>query len=117
MVITIYGPNETTSQGNTPSPDLLALQLSPGKVYVKGYEVETINTIFVDVPKPRTTQQELDTTIPFAFGNQIELNNVYGGTQVGYGSSSQVTLYSKRTASPGTASGIPIGVARVYDMR
>ena len=113
----IYGPNETTSQGNTPSPDLLALQLSPGKAYVKGYEVETINTIFVDVPKPRTTQQELDTTIPFAFGNQIELNNVYGGTQVGYGSSSQVTLYSKRTASPGTASGIPIGVARVYDMQ
>ena len=29
----------------------------------------------------------------------------------------QVTLYSKRTASPGTASGIPIGVARVYDMQ
>ena len=84
----VYGPNETTSQGNTPSPDLLALQLSPGKAYVKGYEVETINTAFVDVPKPRTTQQELDTTIPFAFGNQIELNNVYGGTQVGYGSSS-----------------------------
>ena len=27
----VYGPNETTSQGNTPSPDLLALQLSPGK--------------------------------------------------------------------------------------
>ena len=113
----IYGPNETTSQGNTPSPDLLALQLSPGKAYVKGYEVETINTVFVDVPKPRTTQQELDTTIPFSFGNQIELNNVYGGTQVGYGSSSQVTLYNERTASPGTANGIPIGVARVYDMQ
>ena len=80
--IGVYGHNETTSQGNTPSPDLLALQLSPGKAYVKGYEVETINTIIVDVPKPRTTQQEQDTTIPFAFGNQIELNNVYGAPKL-----------------------------------
>jgi hypothetical protein len=113
----VYELNQLTKQGNTPSDNLLTLQVSPGKAYVRGYEVETLNTINLDLLKPRTTNSVINTTIPFSLGNQFEINNVYGGIKVGFGTTSQVNLYSKRTTTQGTASGIPIGIARVYDFK
>jgi hypothetical protein len=113
----VYNPGQLTREGNTPSNDLLALQISPGKAYVKGYEVETLITINADLEKPRTTETVKDTTVPFSLGNQVELNNVYGTLPVGFGVSSQVTLYSERTVTPGLPAGIPIGIGRVYDLK
>ena len=113
----VYNLNQLTKQGNTPSDDLLTLQISPGKAYVRGYEVETLNTINLDLNKPRTTDKVESTTIPFSLGNQFELNNVFGGLNVGFGTTSQVNFYSRRTATQGVASGIPIGVGRVYDLK
>ena len=113
----VYRADQLTQQGNTPSDDLLSLQISPGKAYVKGYEVETLITVTADLEKPRTTQAVDNTTVPFSLGNQFEINNVYGTVPVGFGVTSQVTLYSQRTSSPGTESGIPIGVARIYDLK
>ena len=113
----VYNPNQLTKQGNVPSDDLLTLQISPGKAYVKGYEVETLLTINADLEKPRTTEIVKDVTVPFSLGNQIEINNVYGTIPVGFNTTSTVTLYSKRTQTPGVSSGIPIGVGRVYDLK
>jgi len=113
----VYSLGQLTREGNTPSNDLLALQISPGKAYVKGYEVETLLTINADLEKPRTTESVKDTTVPFSLGNQVEINNVYGTLPVGFGASSQVTLYSERTVTPGLPSGIPIGIGRVYDLK
>ena len=113
----VYNPRQLTKQGNTPSDDLLTLQISPGKAYVKGYEVETLITVNADLEKPRTTESVKDITIPFTLGNQVELNNVYGTIPVGFGTTSQVTLYSQRTVTPGLPAGIPIGVGRVYDLK
>ena len=113
----VYNPGQSTKQGNTPSDDLLTLQISPGKAYVKGYEVETLITVNADLEKPRTTETVKDTTVPFSLGNQVEVNNVYGTIPVGFGSSSRVTLYSNRTSTAGLPAGIPIGVGRVYDLK
>jgi len=113
----VYNRNQLTKQGNSPSEDLLTLQISPGKAYVRGYEVETLNTINLDVNKPRTTDKVESATIPFSLGNQFELNNVFGGLSVGFGTTSQVNFYSNRTSTQGVASGIPIGVGRVYDLK
>jgi hypothetical protein len=113
----VYNLGQLTKQGSIPSDDLLTLQISPGKAYVKGYEVETLVTVNADLEKPRTTTTVNDITVPFSLGNQVELNNVYGSIPVGFGSTSQVTLYSRRTATPGLPSGIPVGVARVYDLK
>ena len=113
----IFQYNQLTKQGNTPSEDLLTLQISPGKAYIRGYEVETLNTINFDLPKPRTTSSVKNTTLPFSLGNQLEINNVFGGVKVGFGTTSQVKLYSKRTSTPGSAAGIPVGIARVYDLK
>ena len=52
----IYTSEQKTGQGNTPSDDLMVMQVSPGKAYVKGYKIERIASAFLDVPKPRTTK-------------------------------------------------------------
>jgi hypothetical protein len=111
----IYNENQLTSQGNIPSDNLLTLQISPGKAYVRGYEVETTNTTNIDVLKPRSTETESDTTIPFNLGNQIPVNNVFGTLPIGYGTT--VKLFSNRTTSPGTSSGLEIGLAESYDLK
>jgi hypothetical protein len=40
----------------TPTDNLLLYKISPGKAYVKGYEIETLNASYLDVDKPRTTR-------------------------------------------------------------
>ena len=112
-----YFENQKTKGGLIPSDDLLTLSVSPGKAYVRGYEVETINTTNIDLPKTRTTEKQSNESLSFTLGRQIELNNVYGQTPVGFGTTSMVHLYDQRTATPGTASGNKIGVARVYDLK
>jgi len=111
----VYNSEQLTKQGNTPSKDLLSVQVSPGKAYVRGFEVETLNTINLDLEKPRTTDTVQDTNISFSLGNQIQINNVYNDLPIGYGTT--IKLYSGRTSSSGIASGFEIGVARAYDLR
>jgi len=113
----VYFENQITKSGNIPSDDLLTLQIAPGKAYVRGYEIETLDTTSLDVSKPRTTEYSKNENIPFTLGKQLEVNNVYGSVPVGFGSTSIVSFYSNRTSSPGSASGIPIGVGRVYDFK
>ena len=113
----IYDKDQLTQQGNVPSDDLFGLQISPGKAYIRGYEVDIVNTNIIDVEKPRTTETVKDITVPFSLGNQVQLNNAFGIIPVGFSTETQALLYSKRTATPGTESGIQIGVARVYDLK
>ena len=112
-----YYESQLTQQGNKPTENLMCLSIGPGKAYVRGYEVETLNTTTVDVPKPRDTETINNESIPFSVGRQVELNNVYGAPDVGISTTSYIHLYNKRTATPGTASGLHVGVARLYDMK
>ena len=109
--------NQLTQQGNVPTEDLMCLSIGPGKAYVKGYEIETLNTTTVDVPKPRETAKIVNESLPFSVGRQIEVNNVYGSPLIGISTSSYVKLFNERTSTVGTSNGEQIGVARVYDMK
>jgi len=113
----IYNENDQTRQGNLPSDDLGCFTISPGKAFIRGYEVETIDTTIVDFKKPRVTEKLTNQSIPFSVGRQISLNNVFGSVPVGFGTTSQVSLYSGRTSIPGKSSGSKIGVARIYDLK
>jgi len=113
----IYPKSQKTSQGNTPSDDIACLSISPGKAYVRGYEIETISNIIVDVDKPRTTEKIFNASVPFNVGRKILVNNVFGSVPVGFGTTSQVSLYSGRTETVGVSSGTKIGVGRVYDFK
>jgi hypothetical protein len=113
----IYSEKQKTTQGNVPSDDLSCLSISPGKAYVRGYEIETISNISVDIEKPRTTEKVSNSSVPFNIGRKIIVNNVFGSIPVGFGTTSQVSLYSDRTSTVGVSSGSKIGVARVYDFK
>ena len=114
----VFFPEELTDQGNTPSKDLMEIQVGPGKAYVKGYEVETFGSTFLDVEKPRTTLSIEGAGIPFQAGNLVRVNNIYGSAQVGLATTGSVDLRSERLGSDlDAASGQSIGRARVYDYK
>ncbi len=62
----------------------LALGISPGKAYVKGYEIETIGTTFVEVDKARDFDTENNFNTRFNLGNFVNVSNVYGSPDIGF---------------------------------
>ena len=109
-----FDVGQLTYQGNIASEEYASILISPGKAYIRGYEVETENVI-LDLKKPRETKKVKDENIQFNFGNQLVVNNVYGSIPVGYGTESQVYLYNDRTEVSGTPNGSLIGISKVYD--
>ena len=79
----LFLENETTEEGNTPSDDLMCIQVSPGKAYVSGYDVELDSTATVDVEKPRDTEKVDSITVPFEMGHLLRVNNVAGAPEEG----------------------------------
>ena len=113
----LYIENQATDEGNTPSDDLMCVKLSPGKAYVRGYDVSLPGTTVIDVEKPRTTKTIKNASIPFSMGSLIKVNNVHGVPKISLGgdSTNVVQLRNQRVGSTKTdAAGIQIGEARVY---
>ena len=114
----IFNVGQFTYGGSTPSDDLAIYQISPGKAIVRGYEIETENTVFLDVEKPRTTKTLENQSINYNTGPALSLNNVKGSPIIGIGNTYVLSLRSERVGSSNTiAPGKEIGVARVYDFK
>ena len=60
----VFEINTTTDDGNTPTKDIFNIAVSPGKSYVRGYELENLETTYVDINKPRTVELVNNSTIP-----------------------------------------------------
>jgi len=95
------------SAANGGSESKIAAGLSPGKAYVRGYEIETIGTRFVDIDKARdfATQNAFPTR--FNVGNFVNVTNVYNTPDYGFVSGETVAfkgvlLYNEPTAVRGT---------------
>ncbi|MGA1047583.1 MAG: DUF4815 domain-containing protein, partial [Minisyncoccia bacterium] len=84
----------------------MCLKISPGKAYVRGYDIEKISTTIIDVDKPRDTESIQNVNIPFEMGNIIRVNNVSGIPKPKY----TVDLYDQLNST-----GSIIGNARVYN--
>ena len=111
----VYFEGQQTEQGNTPSEDLMAVKISDGTAYVKGYDIDFVNTTILDVEKPRDVLKINNAQVPFEFGTKFKLNNVHGTPQIGAATTQTVGLYNKRRGSSVTAAGGErIGEARVY---
>lgn len=113
----IYAPGQLTQRGNTPSDDLFTLQISSGKAYVKGYEIEKIGSTSLDNEKPRTTKKKENVSVPVKIGNNIQVENLYGSPTVGFNNTYTVQLRDRRLNDAGlldSASSV-IGNARIYD--
>ena len=113
----LYTETQLTEQGNTPSDDLMCIKLSPGKAYVRGYDVYKPGSTIIDIEKPRDTKTVLNASIPFDMGSVIQVNNVTGTPFINIGGTETnvVQLRNQRKGSnPFTAAGNLIGEARVY---
>jgi hypothetical protein len=113
----LYFENQFTDSGNAPNENLMCVKVSPGKAYVRGYDVEVVGTTVIDVEKPRDIQTQSSTSIPLRFGHLLRVNNVYGTPLVGTDEENNyVILYNLRRNSSNTqlSSANEIGRARVY---
>ena len=114
----VFNDNQVTPGGDLPAEDLALYSISPGKAYVKGYEIETIRNIYIDVNKPRTVRTLEDQNIIYNTGPTLRLNRVYKAPTVGLGNTYFVSLRDQRIGSnQETNPGTEVGVARVYDFR
>ncbi len=112
----IYYSDQETQQGNTPSEDLMGISVSPGKAYVRGYDVETQRNRIVDVEKPRDKEKVATANVPFEMGTLFRLNNVLGTPIIdNHISLNTVLLHNRRrTAANNATGGSEIGSARIY---
>ena len=113
----IFNKGQITKQGNAPSEDIATISISPGKAYVRGYEIETISNTLLDIEKPRSTKRQTNQSISFNLGNLILIDNVHGSIPIGFTTDSQVNFYTGRTSIPGVSSEEEIGVAKVYELK
>lgn len=114
----VFFADEFTDGGSIPSESLALYQVSPGKAYVRGYEVDLISSTFIDVPKPRSTKTIEQESITYNTGSTLRLNRVYGVPKVGIGNTYVLSLRDSRVGIDSTsAPGKEIGLARVYDFR
>jgi hypothetical protein len=111
----VYLSSQLTQTGNTPSDDIYTLQISSGKAYVRGYEIEKQSTSSIDVEKPRTTRTKENISVPIAIGNNVQVENVYGSPTIGFTNTYTVDLKDQRLNAAGLTQGNVIGNARVYD--
>ena len=102
----LFLENETTEEGNIPTDDLMCVQVSPGKAYVAGYDVEVDGTVTIDVEKPRDTQNVSSINVPFEMGHLLRVNNVAGAAE----EKAEIELKSRLKGDSGST----IGKARVY---
>ena len=114
----VYNINQITQGGSTPSEGLALYQVSPGKAFVRGWEIETINSSFLDCNKPRTTKSITNQQIEYHTGPTLVVNNVFRSPTIGVGNTYYLSLRDARLGSDkNTAPGKEVGVARIYDMR
>jgi hypothetical protein len=85
----------------------IAAGLGPGKAYVKGYEIETIGTTFIDIDKARDFKTGNNNVTRFDLANYVNVTNVYGSPDIGFVSGDveafkRVNLYDTANSSRGT---------------
>ena len=85
----------------------IAAGLAPGKAYVRGYEIETIGTNYVDVDKAREFSTQNAFSTRFDVGNFVNVTNVYNTPDIGFVSGEtesfkNLNLYSEPTSVRGT---------------
>ena len=115
----VYFDGQVTDQLNTPSEDLLAVKVSPGKAYVRGFDIETVSTTVLDVEKPRDTRTVTDALVPFEFGTLFKVNFAAGLPFIGINNNSNTVELHNRRKTTQFATAIPtnstkIGEARIY---
>jgi hypothetical protein len=86
--------------------------LSPGKSYVKGYEVETISNRYLTFNKPREYTAVTNAVVRTPIGNYVEVIDAYSIPNF-TSNLIDVNLYNQYTSTPGSAAGTLVGNAKI----
>ena len=97
--IGVYEAGKYTDGGKVSTNDLLAIQVSTGKAYVRGYEIEKLAPTFVDLNKSRVTENVNAGITTFDLGNYAIISNVYGTPDI-TAISGETTPYKTITLYP-----------------
>lgn len=92
----------TNEQGGDEGAE--ALQIDPGKAYVRGYEIEKVGTTFLKVPKARTVAHEQNGHISTLAGNYVLVTRVHGLPNLAV--LPEVKLYSAMTTRLTLSTGV-----------
>jgi hypothetical protein len=95
----VYSVRDHTDQGRIASDAMLSLQVSPGKAYIKGYEVEKNRASFIDLRKSRDLTTVNAGQTLFSMGNYTLIDNVYGTPDIS-SISGETTAYKTITLYP-----------------
>ena len=80
----IYAADSTSVDGNVASESKLALGLSQGKAYVKGYEIAKHGTTYIDLDKARDFDTASGIVTRFGQLPYVNVTNMYGTPDVGF---------------------------------
>ena len=116
----VYTTGQISDEGQTPSEESATIQVDPGKAYVRGYEIETVIPTYLDLPKPRTTDNFDSAITNVEVGNLTKITDVFGIPDLSPFISGEVAephrtveLHSLKNASRGSVnSSGQVGVAR-----
>ena len=115
----VFEQGQLTYGGQIASENLIAYKFPPGRALVRGYDIETLSSTFIDVLKPRTTKTLTDQAINYNTGPTLRLNRTFRAPSIGIGNTYVLSLRSARVGltTDTTAPGTEVGIARVYDYR
>ena len=74
----VYLPGQTSPAGQAASENFAALEVGPGKAYVKGYRTSLLASTYVDAPKPRTFVGRQNQIIPVDLSQAVEVYDIWG---------------------------------------
>ena len=114
----VFTKGADTNDGATAAEDLLAIACTPGKAYVRGYEIEKTGITFKDLKKARDFETTNAGVVNLELGNFVRITNVFGTPDIS-SISGETTPYKEiklfdeiGTRGSSTGNGNQIGVAR-----
>ena len=112
----IFTKDQLTYNSNIPSPDLGTYKISPGKAFIRGFEVDSGTVHYLDFEKTRSIKTLKEQAVNYFTGPTLTLNRTFGAPRIGFSTSSTISLRDSRIGvTSTTAAGKEIGIARVYD--
>jgi hypothetical protein len=107
--ITVVDGMYTAAEGGNAS--LFVNVIAPGKAYVKGYEIDSIRSKYVEQEKARDSVAVTNGTIATTFGNYIFATNINSIPDLA--TLSTLSLYNQYTSVVAFPNGTKIGTAKI----
>ena len=104
-------PLATDPENSIDGRNFYTIEVSPGKAYVRGFEINNVAKRYVTVEKPRSSFDVNNKATNIDFGNYFEFTSVSGGTVT---LNEQLSLRNASSVNIGLAKAIGISGSRLY---